>query len=81
MVLFAFYVVNYFVIVFFNAALVSCALKRMAGENPTVGYGLQQAVEPAAADFRLGGRQRDGRHPAQGDRIEVARRSGNWWRR
>jgi Family of unknown function (DUF6159) len=42
-ILFAFYAVNYFVIVFFNAALVSCALKRMAGENPTVGYGLQQA--------------------------------------
>ena len=43
-VLFAFYFVNYFVIVFFNAALVSCALKRMAGENPTVTYGLQQAA-------------------------------------
>lgn len=42
-VLFAFYAVNYFVIVFFNAALVSCAIKRMAGENPTIGYGLQQA--------------------------------------
>jgi len=42
--LFAFYVVNYFVIVFFNAALVSCALKRLAGGNPTVGYGLQQAA-------------------------------------
>jgi hypothetical protein len=41
--LFAFYVVNYFVIVFFNAALVSCAIKRMAGGDPTVGYGLQQA--------------------------------------
>src|SRR5262245_26925750 len=39
-VLFAFYAVNYFVIVFFNSALVSCALKRMAGENPTIGYGL-----------------------------------------
>lgn len=42
-ILFAFYVVNYFVIVFFNAALVSCALKRFSGENPTVGYGLRQA--------------------------------------
>jgi len=42
--LFVFYVVNYFVIVFFNAALVSCALKRLAGGNPTVGYGLQQAM-------------------------------------
>jgi hypothetical protein len=44
LILFAFYVINYFVIVFFNAALVSCALKRMAGENPTVTYGLQQAA-------------------------------------
>jgi hypothetical protein len=42
--LFAFYVVSYFVIVFFNAALVSCALKRLSGENPTVGYGLSQAM-------------------------------------
>jgi hypothetical protein len=43
-VLFAFYSVNYFVIVYFNAALVSCALKRLAGGDPTVGYGLQQAA-------------------------------------
>ncbi|MEX2093265.1 MAG: DUF6159 family protein [Pirellulales bacterium] len=42
--LFAFYAVNYFVIVFFNAALVSCALKRLAGGDPTVGYGLKQAA-------------------------------------
>jgi hypothetical protein len=43
-VLFAFYSVNYFVIVYCNAALVSCALKRLAGGDPTVGYGLQQAA-------------------------------------
>lgn len=43
-ILFAFYFCNYFVIVFFNTALVSCALKRMAGGDPTVGYGLQQAM-------------------------------------
>ena len=43
-ILFAFYVINYFVVVFFNAALVSCALKRLAGGNPTVGYGLKQAM-------------------------------------
>lgn len=42
--LFAFYVVNYFVIVFFNAALVSCALKRLAGGDPTVGYGIREAM-------------------------------------
>jgi hypothetical protein len=43
-VMFAFYFVNYFVILFFNVALVSCAVKRMAGGNPTIGYGLQQAA-------------------------------------
>jgi uncharacterized Tic20 family protein len=43
-ILFAFYASNYFVIVFFNSALVSCAIKRMAGGDPTVVYGLQQAT-------------------------------------
>lgn len=42
-ILFAFYYVNFFVILFFNVALVSCAVKRMSGGNPTIGYGLQQA--------------------------------------
>src|SRR6516162_6321216 len=40
---FAFYFVNYFVIVFFNAALVSCALIRFHGGTPTVGDGLRAA--------------------------------------
>jgi hypothetical protein len=44
LLLFLFYVANYFVIVFFNAALVSCALKRMAGGDPTVSYGLGEAM-------------------------------------
>jgi hypothetical protein len=43
-VMFAFYFVNYFVILFFNVALVSCAVKRLSGGNPTIGYGLQQAA-------------------------------------
>jgi hypothetical protein len=43
-VLFPFYVINCFVVVFFNAALVSCALKRLAGGDPTVGYGLREAM-------------------------------------
>lgn len=43
-ILFLFYAINYFVIVFFNSALVSCAIKRMAGGDPTVRYGLQQAL-------------------------------------
>jgi hypothetical protein len=42
---FAFYFVNYFVIVFFNVALVSCALARFKGGNPTVGDGIQAAVQ------------------------------------
>jgi hypothetical protein len=41
---FAFYLVNYFVIVFFNTALAACALKRFRGGDPTVGYGLGEAM-------------------------------------
>lgn len=40
---FAFYVVSYFVIIFFNAALVACANLRLDGGDPTVGYGLREA--------------------------------------
>ncbi len=40
---FAFYFCNYFVIVFCNAALVSCALMRFNGEEPTVGDGFRAA--------------------------------------
>lgn len=42
-VVFAFYFCNYFVIVFFNAALISCALIRFSGETPTLGDGLRAA--------------------------------------
>jgi hypothetical protein len=41
--LFAFYFVNYFVIVFFNSALVSCALARFNGMEPSIGDGLSAA--------------------------------------
>src|SRR5690606_12496005 len=41
--LFAFYFVNYFVIVFFNTALISCAIIRFRGGNPTVIDGLRAA--------------------------------------
>ncbi|HEV3004385.1 MAG TPA: DUF6159 family protein [Pirellulales bacterium] len=41
--LFAFYFVNYFVIVFFNAALIECAVIRFRGGDPTVGDGLRAA--------------------------------------
>jgi hypothetical protein len=43
-VAFAYYFCNYFVIVFFNAALISCALVRFNGEAPTVGDGLAAAA-------------------------------------
>src|SRR5437867_403605 len=35
-VLFGFYFANYFVVVFFNTALVSCAVIRFSGGDPTV---------------------------------------------
>lgn len=41
---FAFYLAAYFVIIFFNAALVSCALIRFNGGTPTVGDGLRAAA-------------------------------------
>jgi hypothetical protein len=42
-VAFLFYVVQYFVIFYFNAALVGCALMRFDGGAPTVGDGLRMA--------------------------------------
>lgn len=38
--LFAFYFCNYFVIVFFNTALVACAMQALSGQRPTLGYGM-----------------------------------------
>jgi hypothetical protein len=43
-VLFLFYFANYFVIVFFNSALVACAIGRFRGNEPTIGDGLRVAV-------------------------------------
>jgi len=42
-VLFVFYVASYFVITFFNSALIACALRRMDGQEPSVGDGLRDA--------------------------------------
>lgn len=42
--LFLFYVCNYFVVVFFNAAIVACATIRMNGGHPTVGDGFRAAA-------------------------------------
>jgi len=42
--MFLFYFVNYFVIVFFNSALVSCAIVRFHGGDATFGNGLSMAA-------------------------------------
>ena len=44
LVLFAFYFVNYFVITFFNSALVGCAVIRLKGGDPTVSDGFHSAL-------------------------------------
>ncbi len=46
--LFAYYFANYFVIVFFNSALVACAMIRFRGGVPTVGAGMHAARERLA---------------------------------
>ena len=43
-ILFAFYFVNYFVIVYFNSALVACAIIRFKGGDPTVADGFRAAT-------------------------------------
>lgn len=52
---FAFYLVSYFVMIFFNAALVSCAMICLRGGNPTVGDGLRAASKclPAILGWTL----------------------------
>jgi hypothetical protein len=40
---FAFYFVNYLVIIYFNTALAACAVLRFRGGDPSVGIGLQMA--------------------------------------
>jgi len=42
-ILFAFYFVNYLVIVYFNSALVACAILRFKGSDPTLGDGFRAA--------------------------------------
>lgn len=43
-VLFLFYLCNYFVIIFFNAAVIACATIRLSGGNPTIGDGFRAAA-------------------------------------
>ncbi|MDD1713526.1 MAG: DUF6159 family protein [Methanoregulaceae archaeon] len=42
--LFAFYLVSYFVVIFFNTALISCANARLQGRDMSVGEGISNAV-------------------------------------
>ena len=42
--LFLFYICNYFIVVFFNAAIVACATIRLSGGNPTIGDGFRAAA-------------------------------------
>jgi hypothetical protein len=53
--LFAFYVCNYFIVVFFNAAIVACAAIRLGGGNPTIADGLRAAASrlPVIAGWAL----------------------------
>lgn len=41
--LFAFYFGTNFIVTFFNVALVACAVKRLDGGDPTIGYGIAEA--------------------------------------
>src|ERR1041385_4400853 len=43
-VLFLFYLCNYFVITFFNTAIIACAVMRLSGGNPTVADGDRKSV-------------------------------------
>jgi hypothetical protein len=50
-VLFVFYVVQYFVIIYFNTALVGAAIERLDGGNPTIGSALALAQSRIGAIF------------------------------
>ncbi len=51
----AYYLASYFVIIFFNSALVTCALIRLRGGDPTIGDGLRAAAKclPAILGWSL----------------------------
>lgn len=50
--LFFFYLVNYFIVVFFNVALVAAASDRLAGGSATINYGLQVAWQRKGKIFQ-----------------------------
>jgi len=47
--LFAFYLVSYFVVIFFNTALISCVNARLQGRDMSVGEGLSNALSHVAS--------------------------------
>ena len=53
--MFLFYFLNYFVVVFFNSALIACAIKRFYGGTPTIGEGLKASMSrlPQIAGWAL----------------------------
>ncbi|MCE5296366.1 MAG: DUF6159 family protein [Euryarchaeota archaeon] len=48
-----FYLVSYLTFIFFNVAIVACAMKRMDGGDPAVGHGLNFAAGRMKAIFQL----------------------------
>ncbi len=51
LILFAFYVVSYFVVIFFNTALISCVNARLNGTEMSVGEGLTHAARHVPSIF------------------------------
>jgi Family of unknown function (DUF6159) len=48
---FLFYLVNYFVVVFFNMALIHCTKLYLAGEEPTIGAGIRFSISRIGVIF------------------------------
>jgi hypothetical protein len=42
--LFVYYVLSYFIVIFFNTGLITCAYQRLQGNDPTFGDGISNAV-------------------------------------
>lgn len=51
LILFAFYIVNYFIVVFFNMALIHCARLYFRGEEPTISKGLSFSLDHIGTIF------------------------------
>ena len=50
-ILFLYYVVNYFIVVFFNTALIHCTHLYFQGEKPTIGQGLRFSLQRIGVIF------------------------------